>query len=393
MVHKRVFVNVDADIGARRFTVLSKEIIAELANMRTDAAVASLYLDITPQRISDEPVAVRVRRMLANARTSEADGRAVEAALEPIGRFFRTEFGGLNKTGQGLVLFSAPALDLWQVYMLPLPVEDNLTIASRPAVRPLVDLLENTEPTGLIFIDRSHARLYRIITGEIGAWAELQSDDVPGQHKQGGWAQARYQRHIDDQVQQHYKRVVAEARSFFTENPVTRLIMAGDSTNTLHFESGLPTDLREKVGARIPMERFTGVNDVLERVMLAQEEIERAAEAQRVDTLYSALPQGRAVVGVSDTLQALAEQRVMLLLIAEGLSVAGAECAGCGWLTDQVDVETCALCGTPLAPTDDVIEAAMAPALRQVDDIDVIHGADRDRLMAECGGIGAILRY
>ena len=49
----------------------------------------------------------------------------------------------------------------------------------------------------------------------------------PDGHKQGGWAQARYQRHVQEHIDRHYKEVAAYIASYMTAHPHTHLILSG----------------------------------------------------------------------------------------------------------------------------------------------------------------------
>ncbi len=393
---RRLLERIEAEEGVRHFDVLSPEAIEWLASVRSpEAPVVSVYLDISPQRVNEAPVRVRAKRLIEEARKVEndIDKRRLEEALAPVEHFLQIEYDESAKIGQGLAIFSAPAIDLWRVYRLPVPVRDRLMVGDRPEVRPLVVLAEEFEPMGIIFVDRVHGRLFRMFMGEIEEWAEDLDTDVPGWHKQGGWAQARYQRHIEDHIERHFKHVAADAAAFFQENPVTRLVLAGHPENTHWFESFLPTELRQKVVAHIPMEHFAGINDVLQRALEVEQQIERQVEAERLTTLFDAIHQGRGVKGLRDTLRALTEQRVMVLLVAEGFAAPGAECPNCGWLTDDPTRAQCELCGAGMVRTDDVVELAIERAIQQADDIDVIRGEQRQRMLEEGEGIGALLRY
>lgn len=393
---QRLLAHLEAEEGVRHYDVLSPEAIEWLAALRSpDAPVVSAYLDISPQRVNEAPVRVRAKRLLEEAHQleNEIDKRKLEEALAPVEHFLQIEYDENAKIGQGLAIFSAPAIDLWRVYRLPVPVRDRLVVGDRPEVRPLVLLAEEFEPMGIIFVDRVHGRLFRFFMGEIEEWAEQRSTDVPGWHKQGGWAQARYQRHIEDHIEWHFKRVAADARAFFEENPVTRLVLAGHPDNTRWFEEFLPTELRQKVVAHVPMEHFAGLNDVLQRALEVEQQIERQVEAERLAALFDAIPQGRGVKGLRDVLRALAEQRVMVLLVAEGFEAPGAECPNCGWLSDDPTKARCDLCGADMIRADDVVELAIERAVQQADDIEVVRGEGRQRMLEEGEGIGALLRY
>ena len=55
----------------------------------------------------------------------------------------------------------------------------------------------------------SAGTVYRVAAGRLVEIVD-ETEETPGQHSQGGWSQARYQRHIEHLVQQHLKTVGQE---------------------------------------------------------------------------------------------------------------------------------------------------------------------------------------
>jgi len=107
----------------------------------------------------------------------------------------------------GLAIFAAGGGDLFEVLHLPSPVQNAVVVDGSPHVAPLVG-----EPDGAWCVVLVNRRTARILSGGPLELVEEEriSDDVPGRHDQGGWSQARYQRHIDEEARRHLERV-AEA--------------------------------------------------------------------------------------------------------------------------------------------------------------------------------------
>jgi peptide chain release factor subunit 1 len=214
---------------------------------------------------------------------------------------------------------------------------------------------------------------------------------VPGQHDQGGWSQARYQRAIDKDVADHLKHV---ARVVFAlvqrEGPAGILVgapqeLAGDFENSLH------PYLRERLAGRIDIDVENTSADAVRRA--AAEKIAALAR-EREDAALTRLAEAfsanaRGASGLDEVLRAVHEQRVEVLLLDRGFSVAGVVCPQCGWLKADDDA-TCPADGTTLQRCEDVVEAAISRAITQSADIHVLR--DRPEL-ASHGHIAALLRF
>jgi peptide subunit release factor 1 (eRF1) len=109
-----------------------------------------------------------------------------------------------------------------------------------------------------------------------------------------------------------------------------------------------------------------------------------------LDRLLAEAAAGRAAVtGLASTLRALADGRADTLLVRFDLSASGFDCPACGRLA--VSGGTCRGCGAArVEPVDDVVEAAVALAVRQGSRVETV---TLDDALRAAGGIGALLRY
>ncbi|MBM4440213.1 MAG: hypothetical protein FJ027_07320 [Candidatus Rokubacteria bacterium] len=78
--------------------------------------------------------------------------------------------------------------------------------------------------------------------------------------------------------------------------------------------------------------------------------------------------------------------------VADGVQLEGSECPNCHRLDAGV-ARACPTCQQPMRAVDDVVHRAMGRALEQGATVDVLHGERARRLMAQGGGLAALLRY
>ena len=134
--------------------------------------------------------------------------RGLQADFDRIARWFDDDFE--REGSQGLAVFAAALDNFWDTLSLPEPVPDGVRIGRDFHLAPLVPVVARTDGTIVAVVGREQGQLYRLRAGRLEAIAD-QFEEQPGRHDQGGWSQARYQRHIEKLVQDHLKGVADKA--------------------------------------------------------------------------------------------------------------------------------------------------------------------------------------
>jgi peptide chain release factor subunit 1 len=373
---------------------ISIDALRELAAFRARRGCAiSLFLDLAP---STSPtagdVAVRVRSLLSEGQRrlrgdlghEERDG--VRADLERIERFFASEF---DRDGAvGYAVFAAGPDDVWQTLPLAGSVPDGLKIGPEFHLAPLVPLLGRGEGALVVAVNRERGSLYRLRDGRLGALADL-TEDAPTRHDQGGWSQSRFQRHVDELAQDHYRTVADELERRFRRLGRPRIVVVATADTRADFHDALSAEVADAVIGWAPAEAHATaaqleatVKPVLER-WLADRESE-AVERWREEVGRAS----RATAGWAETLEAASDGRVELLLYREGARHDAVRCPSCGRVQAEGDV--CPLDGTPFEHTPDGLDLAVRQVLAHGGSIWVVRNRqDLDPV----GGIGAILRF
>src|SRR5256714_13645466 len=194
---------------------LSWDQLRELAGFRAENGCAvSLYVDLDP---SDSPtpgaVETRVNSILSAAerkldeRKSQLPRPQREALKADIDRITAWFDDGFDRDGaRGVGVFAAGLDNFWSTLSLSEPVKDDVKIASELYLAPLARLVGRSDGILVAAIGRERGEVVRLNGGRLVEIAD-ESEDVPGRHDQGGWSQARYERHIDEIVERHWRRV------------------------------------------------------------------------------------------------------------------------------------------------------------------------------------------
>jgi peptide chain release factor subunit 1 len=361
------------------------------------AKVLSLFLNLDPREFATPPArSTEVRSLLDRAgrlvhkesdRLSHDQKESLKADLERVQAEIGNGAG--TKGAHGLAVFSCSAAGLFEVLRLSEPVDHEPVIADGPYLAPLSSV-DQGEQWCVVLVNRRSARL---LCGSRDGLEEvaLVEDDVHGQHEQGGWSQARYQRSVDKDVQDHLKHVAEVVFLQLKADLPQGVIVGGPQETVTDFEAALHPYLRERLAGRIDIDVENSAIDDVRR--MAGEKIAAAAR-EREDKALSRLAElfgsnGRAASGLDDVLGAVHEQRVEVLLVDRGFTAPGVCCPQCGFLGGD-EVRTCPADGTPVEPRENVVEAAIERAITQSADVHVLR--DRPEL-ASHGHVAAILRF
>lgn len=322
--------------------------------------------------------------------TQAAEARkSLAADLEKIERYLKTD---LERSGMGgIAIFSCSARDFFQVYPLRAPVKDRIVMKRSFYIRPLTLILDDFKRCIVVLIDRARARIFEAHLGEMVTYIEI-TDEIPGQVREAGYKgyeEKRIQRHIDDLVQKHYRKVARQLLDSFKANRFERLILGGTPEVIGEFEKHLHSYLKESVIGRFAVESTATISEVFERSKSLAEQLERQSEEKLVGELLDRLwPQGRGTLGIDGTVEALMRGEVYSLLVAVGFMKPGHVCRECGYVS--VREKTCSLCESEMEPVADIVDEMILEAVRQRA---LVHHISGIQEFVEKWGVGSVLRF
>jgi peptide chain release factor subunit 1 len=373
-------------------TAPDRDQLRRLAELRLDRPVVlSLYLNLDPSQFATPPArktSVRSlvdeaeRRLRERNGLSHEDKAALQASLERATDFLQKDLP--SDGAHALALFASEQNDLFEALKLPRSVPNRVAIGHSPLVGPLVRLARR-ERWCLALVNRRDARIFR---GSPDGLREIQQihDDVSGQHDQGGWSQARYQRSIDKEKDDHLKDTGEALMRHFKRQPFERLIVGGPREVVTDFEHKLHHYLQERLAGRIEVDvERSSADQVLDAARPLIEKLEHKRETDTLEKLGE-----RGVTGLEGVLAPLNERRVEMLILDEQFGgVTGVQCLECGWL--GLEGDRCPADGSELAELDDLTEAMIELSVQQSADLLAVRH-ERGALEAN-GGAAALLRF
>jgi hypothetical protein len=368
--------------------------LRRLAELRLDRPVVlSLYLDLNPSEFATPPArATAVRSLLdeADRRVRDQHGLShddrsdLHASLERARTFLRRELP--TEGAHAVAVLACASADLFETLRLPRSVPNRVAIGYSPLVAPLVRM-ERRERWCVTLVSRRDARIFR---GSPDGLREIEQvhDVVFGQHDQGGWSQARFQRGIEKEKDDHLKHTAEVLLRHYKRGPFERLVVGGPREVAADFESKLHGYLQERLAGRVEVDVDSSTPDqVLAAARPRFEELELGHEREALDRMEDGT---RAAIGLDDSLRALNERRVGTLIVDERFSAPGVACPECGWVAADGD-SICPADGTELARCDDVTDAAIGLALQQ--SAEVLPLRHHSGELSDRGGVAALLRF
>jgi peptide chain release factor subunit 1 len=373
--------------------VIDSEKLEWLANLRSDDGIVSLYLRFDPRLLYERGIALTAfKSAWRRFALRESSERWKEAALRERPRI-ETFLNDWSPVTRGIATFACEPAGLWGAIPLAVPLTTRRSVDSVTWTRPLAMLLDESPRLVACVVQRDKAALYVSQQREAELAGKVESD-VPGRHHQGGWSQARFERHREFHVDQHLDDVVEALVELHERTPFDRLTLGGTMEITSEIERRLPTSLRSRLIDKIPVDvKHESMDDILEKALASNESAERREEQSLVETIVEeAGAGGRGALGLESTLEALLEGRIDKVVLIADLEIVGWECGRCPYLS-VMELDRCLLCGSEGHSLPNVVDAAVERVIIGSGKVDFIFDGAAHEMLSANGGIGALLRY
>lgn len=369
---------------------------------RTDAlGVLSVYVNADP--VSREATAIdiknRYRELQRRVKDDQPAGwsRDVVAALERLGPEVE-RLASPTEPGRGRLAFAAIAAE-WVVRLdSQMPLPNRVVLDDGPFVHPLLELLDEGRPAGVVLASAADARLLEWRLGKLELLSQLEQEELEAPHERagqiGGGPPGQFHTPMLEHRQarqraraQRFLHGVAEvAGRMAGDRRWERILVSGGERWTEPVAAKLPEPLHEKVirDTRV----LTGLDEgrLVAAVTERLHEDHTSREQRLLEQIRDAGQSG--ALGPSEVVAALNLGRVAHLVYDPEVRYAGSIGAdGALYANAEIGPGSEPATSEPRL-TERLVERALATGAR----VSPVEGAAQG-VLSEAAGIGAFLRW
>ena len=364
--------------------------------------VISLYLNTQPDGRGRDHYQAFVRKELkARSQTYPArspEREMLERDMERIAAYLESS---VQPSSNGVAIFACDAGELFTALQFDAPFGDHwLYVGDQPHLYPLARVASQYPRYAAVLADTHRTRILVIADGGVANDTAIEGTKTR-RTSQGGWSQARYQRHVENYHLQHIKDVVAALEKIVQQEGIDRVVISGDPVVIPLLREQLPKPLAEKVVDELTLPSSAPEADVIAATRASILEVDAKTDREKVDAAVGAYRAGGlGVVGTDATLLALTNGQVDELLITASLAslegLQGSRAAQMAIANDAAIAEPAvepAAAGEPAAAemgtvrlADELVTKAQQTAAR-------ISFIEDPSLLENYGGVAATLRY
>jgi len=283
---------------------------------------------------------------------------------------------------KNIAIFASKKHIFLKYFILNVKIENLLTVDSSPYIRPLARIIDEWESFTLVLINSNSSKIFSISTGKVENVKNF-SADIMNKHKKGGCSQARFNRLRKGSI----KKFLSEIIDSLQKSAEKQIIIAGPGITKNKFFEMLPKNLSEKVVDIIDIDINDEKELLKESFNLISEKEKRKSHEVIEQLKKEILKDGLAVYGIEETLKAVKNGQVELLIIEKNFKLRGWICENCQVVRTGVK-KLCPYCGKKTSEVD-VLEEILEFAERTDAEIEF---TDHEEI-SNLGHVGAILRF
>ena len=364
---------------------------------RPDRSILSVYLDVDQSRPSNRNrgFETQLKNLIAGIRPTIHDAAEFETfsvAAHRISDFV----SAYQPQARALGLFFDESDGFFRDMGFDIPIQREAHWDREFYLQPLVNALDQFKTYGVALLDRQNLRLFTVFLGHIEEHVREGFGPHRVRHiKTSGTdhigSASHIQRKADENVRVNLKHCVKMIDWLIENRHLNRLILAGTQELTAELRNLLPKQLVMRIIGQVDVGMEVLPSDVLAATMRIAQDYEQDAEVQKVnEVITTAAKTEKAVAGLGHTLKAVNSDRVWDLVYCQDFRAPGFECERCGGLF-STEKTSCQYCGGTLQAINDVVETAVAHALRNRARVHAVTG-EAGASLATSGGIAAFLK-
>ena len=343
----------------------------------------TVYLDVDQTNAANRrrQFETHLKDLLKQLKAAHREDKELAATCSEVEEITK----GIKPNGRTLVLARHRKLGVTFRKVIRIAMPSGVYWTNGAFLRPLLEALDEHERFGIVLVDQKRARLLTVFMGDIEEHKDLVSQIPPRPESPSAdklRSQPRMQRKHDESVSAHVKFVAGEFGKLMEQLEVDKLIVGGNVGVASELARALPKRLRGRLVEVLPIPVTATPEDILARASDVQVRLERAEELEVVrEILKEVRKGGRAVAGLSRTLEAINEGRVWKLVYLHGLKLDGGVCNTCNMLFDPAD-ERCPVCTKKVEREPHMVDRMARTVLERGGHVEMVDGPAAEALRA-----------
>jgi peptide subunit release factor 1 (eRF1) len=377
--------------------MITREEIRQLAQVESPAgcAISFYFQPQTPQNKSHREETILVKDLVRNTLRKAARNGNHAALRQDLEKVLQIAEGLHGNHSRGKVIFACSEQGIWHELDVPPRLEHSqIKVNSRFHLRPLVHAYSNFSTACIALVNRKKARLFELQGTEITQKPDLEfgpSPHVPRSDGYQGYDAGHRERHVDNQIMQHFKMFAESLLLLSYREKFESLLIGCQDENWPEIEPHLNNGLKQKLCGRFPIDVLSATAEEVRKHanrILTEDRLSEQMGLVR-EVMGEAQRNARGAVGLRHVLNALERQEVQTLLLARDFKAEASECTNCRHL-DTRKVKHCAVCAHKMRALTDISDALVDLALRNGAEIRFVDG---DPELEKAGRVAAQLRF
>jgi peptide chain release factor subunit 1 len=278
--------------------------------------VISLYLNLQPDEHGKDRFEPFLRKELTDRVRTYRAGTPERQSLDKDAEKIANHLQNLDASINGVAVFASSGAGLFETIALAAPIEQHrLYVSDLPHLYPLAKVLDQYPRYVALLADSHSARIFVFAVNEVEKTDRIENVKTK-HHKQGGWSQARFQRHVENDHLQHAKEVADAVARIVRDEKIDKVLLSGDEVILPVIREQLPKHVSERIVDIVKMDVKAPEREVLESTVAVLKGKDAETDRERVDELIGAYRAGGlACAGIERTRKAFELGQVDELLI------------------------------------------------------------------------------
>lgn len=352
--------------------LFEKKDLKELLKRKTGDVTLSFYLGIRQEinfrSEANSLITGQTKKIKRSKKYSKSDKNKIMEMAEGIKK--EINLLKLPDEARAIIIFLGANSEL-RAYRFPAFIPSKFVIESDIYIHPALVALENFPKYLSAIVERDRAVFFTIFSGQASNEPEILTSDVPKRIRTSaaddwkGRREMRIERHIEDHLSFHLKKVSAKLTDLLVKNGFDYFLIGVHKELEARFTGLLDRRVRDKViGFWSPAVHYD-INEIKSKSIEMINSHERRTEESAVRDLVNGANEKnwKSVLGIESVLEHLYLHDIDMIAIGKNYKQSGYLCPNRHYISTHQ--ETCPLCKSKMMKVGDLADEILEEAVKR----------------------------